>query len=231
MIKGFKGVSLVDYPGKICSVVFVYKCNFRCPYCFNIDLVLPERYRQLKDFSEDWILAEIKKRENFIKGVVITGGEPTLWKEKLILFLNKIKSETKLDIKVDTNGSFPEVLKKIIDEKLVDFVAIDFKTSPEKYALVNGDFKKVESSLNILKNAKDIEWEVRITCYPPFINLDTLKDILPYLKDVKNIALQKYLDKNTLSPYCVPPYSVEEMEKLFSFLKEKLPSVNIVKRF
>ncbi len=83
MIKGFRGTSLVDYPEKIAAVIYTYRCNFRCPYCYNIELVLPEYYNQLPEISEDEILEELNLRKNFIQGIVITGGEPTFWKKKL----------------------------------------------------------------------------------------------------------------------------------------------------
>ncbi len=230
MIKGFIGTSLVDFPGRIASVVFVYRCNFRCPYCYNLDLVLPERYETLETISGDWIINELKRREGFIKGLVITGGEPTLWGGELFSFLDRIKCETGLPTKIDTNGSLPEVLKKLLESRLVNFVAIDFKTSPEKYALVGGSFKQVEKSFSILKESS-IESEVRITCYPPLIDKETLNEMLPYLKGFKTIALQKFVPGKTLNPEPVSPYSEEDLKSFAKFLKENLPDAQIVERF
>ncbi len=230
MIKGFIGTSLVDFPGRISSVIFVYRCNFRCPYCYNIDLVLPEEYEKLETIPEDWVIEELKRREGFIKGVVITGGEPTLWGEELFSFLDRVKCETGLPVKIDTNGSLSEVLKKLFEAKLVDFVAIDFKTSPERYALVGGSFKQVKKSFTLLKEAS-IESEVRITCYPPLIDKETLGEMLPYLKGFKTIALQKFVPGKTLNSEPVSPYSEEELKEFARFLKENLPEVQIVERF
>jgi len=230
MIKGFIGTSLVDFPGKISSVIFVYRCNFRCPYCYNLDLVIPEEYQKLETIPEEWIISELKRRERFIKGVVITGGEPTLWGKDLFSFLDRVKCETGLPTKIDTNGSLPEVLKELLATKLVDFVAIDFKTSPERYALVGGSFKQVEKSLFLLKGAS-IESEVRITCYPPLVDRAVLSEMIPYLRGFKVIALQKFVPGKTLDPSPVSPYSETELRELSAYLKEHLPETKIIERF
>jgi pyruvate formate lyase activating enzyme len=230
MIKGFRGTSLVDYPGKIASVIFTYGCNFRCPYCYNLDLVLPERFNQLEDIPEEEVLKELERRKGFIKGVVITGGEPTIWERKLIAFIERIYFELQLPVKLDTNGSNPQIIKALTEMEIVDFWAIDFKTSPEKYKEVGGDFEKVEESLNILRNYPD-KVEVRITCYPPLISEEELKEMIPYLKGFKFIALQKYVPEETLSGEKVEPYSEDFYNWAIDFLKQHLPEAEIVKRF
>ncbi len=220
----------MDYPGKICSVIYTYKCNLRCPYCYNIELVKEEEYTRLPTLSEDAVLEELKRRRGFIKGVAITGGEPTLWGKDLMEFIERIKIETELPVKVDTNGGYPETLEGLLKENLVDFVAIDFKTSPELYPVLKGSFERVKRSLEILSNFPE-KCEVRITCYPPLVNLDTLEKMVPYLKGFKKIALQKYLSEKNLIPKEVFPYSKEEYLRLKELLERNLKDVHIIERF
>ncbi len=230
MIKGFRGTSLVDYPGKVASVIYLYGCNFRCPYCYNIELVLPEFYKDLPDISEEEILENLKKRKGFIQGVVITGGEPTLWEKKLHLLMERLHFEIGLPVKLDTNGSNPKLLKRLLEENLLDFIALDFKTSPQKYSLLGGDFEKVKETLELLKNFSE-RVEIRITLYPPLITEEDLREMLPYLSGFKNIALQKYLPEKNLSGKPHTPYSEETCEYLSNFLKKNLPEITLLKRF
>ena len=230
MIKGFRGTSLIDYPGKIASVIYTYLCNFRCPYCYNIELVVPEEYNKLEDLSEDFILQELSRRKGFIKGVVITGGEPTLWGERLIHLIERIYYEIGLPIKLDTNGSNPELIKTLFNRGILDFLAIDFKTSPKRYHEIGGDFKNVEKTLNIAK-AKPEKVEIRITFYPPLVSEKDLKEMIPYLKNFKYIAFQKYVPDKTLEKNENPPYSPDFYEKAKNLFREFLPEVEIIERF
>ncbi len=230
MIKGFRGTSLVDYPEKIAAVIYTYRCNFRCPYCYNIELVLPEYYNQLPEISEDEILEELNLRKNFIQGIVITGGEPTFWKKKLYSFIERIKGKINLPIKLDTNGSHPDLLKNLLEENLLDFVALDFKTSPFKYPEIGGSFEKIYETLDLLKDYKE-KVEIRITLYPPLINLESFEEMLPFLEGFKRIALQKYLAEKTLSQAFVTPYTEEDYKKFYQRLISTYPSTQIIKRF
>lgn len=230
MIKGFRGTSLVDFPGKIASVIFTYTCNFRCPYCYNVELIKPEYYQNLETIPEETILKELKRRKDFIKGVVITGGEPTLWGKKLVSLLEKIKIESDLAIKLDTNGSQPELVKFLIENKLIDYLALDFKTSPKRYGEVGGNFEKVKKTLFLLEKFLENS-EVRITLYPPLVGFKELEEMLPFLKGVKNLALQKFLPEKTLKEEEVTPYKLEVYQKIHAYLEEKLPEVKIWVRY
>ncbi len=171
-IKGLDKVSLIDYPGKIGPVLFLGGCNLRCRYCQNPDLALDSK--ELPEISEIEILEFLKKRASLIDGVTISGGEPTLSKN-LIPLLKKIK-EFELNIKLDSNGFFPELIGKCIDAELVDYVAIDVKTSPGKYNELTGrdvDFSKIVDTFNILKNSS-IVYEARTVCIPDYV---TAKDL------------------------------------------------------
>ncbi len=230
MIKGFRGTSLVDFPGKISSVVFTYLCNFKCPYCYNVELIVPKYYHSLETLKEDFVLEELKKRKNFIKGVVVTGGEPTLWGKKLVDFLEKVRLETELAIKLDTNGSYPELIKFLIKHQLIDYLALDFKTSPKKYEEVGGEFERVRKTFHFVKDFFE-NFEVRITLYPPLIDFKELKEMLPFLKGVKNIALQKFLPEKTLKEEYIKPYDLSYYKKIHAYLEENLPETKILVRY
>jgi len=230
MIKGFRGTSLIDYPGKIASVIFTYLCNFRCPYCYNVDLVLPERVSKLPDISEDQIMEELKRRKGFIKGVVITGGEPTIWGEKLINLIERIYYEIGLPVKLDTNGSNPEMVKTLLERGIVDFFAVDFKTSPRRYDEVRGNFRDVEKTFDLLRRVPE-KVEIRITFYPPLVSERDLEEMLPYLKNFKFIAFQKYIPEENLNRKNVEPYSRDFYKWAKDFFKSHLPQAEIIERF
>jgi len=223
MIKGFRGTSLVDFPGRLAAVVFFGGCNFRCPFCYNVDLVIPERLRELEDLSPSEILAELKRRENFITGVVITGGEPTLHKNLLRTLLEQIRHETPLAIKLDTNGSQPEVLETLLKENLLDYVALDLKTSPERYPELGGNFKAVKTTLQILKKAP-CPFEIRITAVPRFISLKELKALLPYFEGAALVAIQRFMNEyEHLAPEeDLGLYQPEELKELKLFLEKEI---------
>jgi len=232
MIKGLRGTSLVDYPGKLATVVFLGGCNFRCPYCYNVDLVLPERLRELPNLSEEEVLAELKRREGFIRGVVLTGGEPTLWGRKLLRFCERLRAETGLSIKLDTNGSRPEVVVQMLSQGLLDYVALDFKTSPSRYAELAADFAPVAETLEILKTLKG-RTEVRITLVPSLVGLQEVEEMLPYLEGLPRLALQKFVGEvELLDPaFSTRTYSPEELTSFEEFFAYHLPQTEIISRF
>jgi len=160
-IGAFQKLSLIDYPGKISCVVFTQGCNFRCGYCHNPQLVLPELFENIID--ENIIFGYLAKQKEKIEGVVITGGEPTIHK-KLPEFISKIKTRGFL-VKLDTNGSNPIMLKILFEEKLLDFVAIDIKTELDNYAEmcgVNINPDIISESINLIKESS-VERQFRIT--------------------------------------------------------------------
>jgi len=230
MIKGFRGTSLVDYPGKVASVIYTFGCNFRCPYCYNLELVLPELGKDLPEISEDEVLEKLLTRKGFVQGVVVSGGEPTLWGKRLHFLLERIRFEAELPIKLDTNGSNPELLKQLLEENLLDYVALDLKTSPSKYSLLGGDFTKIASTLELLKGIPE-KVEIRITLFPPLVTEEDLREMLSFLEGFQNIALQKYLPEKNLSGRPVTPYPEETCEAFLEELKRNLPRAKLLKRF
>ncbi len=224
MIKGFIGTSLVDYPGKVASVIFTGGCNLRCPFCYNVDLVLPERLSQLSDIPEEEILKKLKNRKGFVDGVVFTGGEPLLHKDFVKHFIPKVK-ELGFFVKIDTNGMFPERLRDVLP--MVDFVAVDVKATPQRYPEFGGVWEKVKRSIELLKTS-EVDYEVRITAVPVFINEESLKEIGPKLEGVKRVVLQKFVNtRGTLDPSFqgVHPYTKQEMEELAKLLRPYVKAV------
>ena len=159
-LSGLQKLTLLDYPGKVACTVFTAGCNFRCPFCHNAGLVLPDRLFQ--DITEEEILAFLKKRAGILDGVAVTGGEPLLHKE-LPAFLRQVKDLGYL-VKLDTNGSFPDRLEAVLSEGLVDRVAMDIKNSPDLYAKTAGiphlDLANIERSKNLLLTGS-VEFEFR----------------------------------------------------------------------
>jgi len=164
-IGGFQRFSLIDYPAKISAIIFTQGCNFRCPYCHNPELVDPKLFTSAID--EDLILSFLRKRVGKLDGVVITGGEPLL-QHDLIEFIKKVKEMGYL-IKLDTNGSYPEKLERLLD--LIDYIAMDIKAPLEKYHdVVRTDVctEKIMESITIILNG-DIDYEFRTTVVKAFL--------------------------------------------------------------
>ena len=211
-------------------MVFLGGCPWRCPYCYNVDLVLPERLKLLPDIPEEEVISELKRRKGFIKGVVLTGGEPTLWGRRLKAFLERIKYEVGLPAKLDTNGSHPELTASLWEEGLLDYLAVDFKTAPSRYPELSADFEPVAESLELLKEL-DLRAEVRITLVPGMISGKDLEEMVPYLRGIKRVALQKFVSEaETLRPdfprSSLPP---DFLSAIVNSLREHLSAEIIVR--
>ena len=136
LIGGFQRVSFIDFPGKVCSIIFTVGCNFRCPYCHNYRLVLEEEIKNLSLIPVDEVFRYLEKRKRKINAVEFTGGEPTLQSD-ILEIMNRIK-QLGLAIKLDTNGTNPNILEKAIEEDLVDYIAMDIKAPLERYSELTG---------------------------------------------------------------------------------------------
>ncbi len=198
-IGGFGKNSLIDFPGTIACIVFTRGCNFFCPYCHNPDLVTgPGTRSAAGNLSEpdnliepEWIFDFLDKRKGLLQGVVITGGEPCLQKD-LPQFCLKIK-QMGYKVKLDTNGSFPRVVEHLLKQELLDFVAMDIKTSLENYSLVapdNFDARKIADSVKIIMNNAP-DYEFRTTCSRPFINAEILENIGRMVSGASRYSLAK----------------------------------------
>ncbi|MCX8158384.1 MAG: anaerobic ribonucleoside-triphosphate reductase activating protein [Candidatus Diapherotrites archaeon] len=229
LIKGIQKITLIDYPNKIASEFFVGGCNFRCPFCQNKDLVLyPEK---LKTIREDEAIEFLKKRLKFIEGVVISGGEPTIY-EDLPIFFEKIKKETQLPIKLDTNGSNSKVIKKLIEEKLVDYIAMDIKSSKEKYSLatnVDVDIKEIDKSIKILKK-NDVDYEFRTTVVPEIVTENDIEEIGKWIAGAKKFAIQQFIpNENCIDPNYKnkTPYAKEKLIEFQKIMKKYISNCEI----
>lgn len=169
-IGGFVKQSLIDWEGKVAAVIFTKGCNFRCGYCHNPSLVLPELLRQTQDMKEEEVLGFLDKRRDWLDGVVISGGEPTVH-EDLLPFIQKIKA-LGLPVKLDTNGSNPEVLQQLVAGRWIDAVAMDIKSSLSlpcyqkvNYTMTASLLEKIQESVRIIK-ASGLEYQFRTTIIP-----------------------------------------------------------------
>ena len=199
IIGGLHKNSLIDYPGKISCVIFLSGCNFDCPYCHNPELARG-RFLSPGYLSEDLIFDFLGNRKGFLDGVVVSGGEPTLQKG-LISFCEKIRLMG-YPVKLDTNGSRPEVIKKLIDEDLVSYVAMDIKTDPSHYTSLIKDDCSIDDiflSVRIIKES-NIDYEFRTTCIKSLVNKSTIENMSYLIKDSKLYTLQQFSKTDVLHP-------------------------------
>ncbi len=190
-IGGLLKFSLIDYPQKMSAVIFTQGCNFRCSYCHNPELVLPQEFHT--PLLEKDVLAFLEKRRHQLEGVVISGGEPTLQKD-LIPFLRKIK-KMGYAIKLDTNGSHPEVLQSVISQKLVDYIAMDIKSPLEKYHLFtqgNDYLAEIKSSIEMIRTSA-LDYEFRTTYVKSVLSEKDISKILEILKGDKAYHTQSFI--------------------------------------
>lgn len=196
---GLQKTTLVDYPGKVAATVFTVGCNFCCPYCHNPELVLPELIKKQPTITEKEILDFLKERQKLLEGICITGGEPTIQPD-LIDFIKKVK-DLGFSIKLDTNGSCPNVLNNLIEEKLIDYVAVDIKAPEEKYKIFSKDKKiieKINKTIKLLKQNK-IDYEFRTTLAPNILNEQDILTIVDWIKFAPCYFLQRFQSGKVLN--------------------------------
>ncbi|NPA58714.1 MAG: anaerobic ribonucleoside-triphosphate reductase activating protein [Aquificae bacterium] len=225
-IAGIQKFSMIDYPGKMSAVVFVQGCNFRCPYCHNRELVLPAYFQ--KTMEEEEVFNFLAERKGKLQGVVITGGEPTIFPD-LPDFLKRIK-KMGFYTKLDTNGSNPEMLKTLIERKLVDFVAMDVKAPIEKYSQIAGvevDREKIIKSIKLIIQS-GIEHEFRTTLVKGILQYSDLLKIVNLIKGAKRYAIQNFHPAETLVDEKYKSktgYPKDKLNKFGKRLKDRFASV------
>lgn len=210
-IAGIQRTSLIDYPGKVSATLFTLGCNMKCPYCHNKQISFDFADASVMDLKD--VFDFLDERKGFIDAISLSGGEPTLQPD-LLDFCREIKKRYGFLIKFDTNGTFPKVLHQAIDEKLVDYIAMDIKTSFNKYQEHLGiDGALVYESYKVLSISK-INYELRMTCYPDFIDPNNIRELLPMLDVEDRIYIQQcYLNKDSESPvYNIPSYDHSQLE-------------------
>ncbi len=211
IIGGLAKFSLIDYPGKVAAVLFTRGCNFRCPFCHNSELVLPDRY--CEPIPLESVFDFMEKRKGKLDGIVITGGEPTLHKD-LPEFISQIKEMSYL-VKLDTNGSNPTVLRDLIDKKLIDYVAMDIKATFEKYDSLTGvtaDISKIKESIELITTS-GIDHQFRTTVVKELLTANDLKK----MKEVwsEKLVLQEFKESEKIIDNSLnrcESYTEEEMK-------------------
>lgn len=222
-IAGVQKVTLLDYPGKVACEIFTQGCNFECPFCQNSGLI---PITNTGEFSEEEIFEYLTLRKNILDGVVITGGEPTVQKD-LKGFIKKIK-DLGLLVKLDTNGGNPKVLQELIDEKLVDYVAMDIKNIFNKYNITSGkkiNLDNIKKSIEILKASK-IDYEFRTTIIKEMHSLDDIINICKLVGNAK-YYLQNFEDSENVIDHSLHGFSREELLFIDKYLKDVFPNVEI----
>lgn len=227
-IGGLQELTLTDFPDKVACIVFLVNCNFKCKFCYNKELTSNAFFKKSKRklISQEDFFYFLDSKKKMLDGVVITGGEPTL-SPGLIEFIKEIKQKGFL-VKLDTNGSNPEILKKLFEQKLIDYVAMDLKSSEKKYKLItqsNISFTKILDSINIISTSK-IPHEFRTTLYPK-ITLEDLKEMSALIKGEKWFLQQfvgkKVLDKKSKN---LKPFTSKKIDLFLSELN-KITRVSI----
>jgi pyruvate formate lyase activating enzyme len=210
---GLQRLSLIDYPGKLCATIFTAGCNFRCPYCYNEDIVLD--YPAMPKMPEDKIIEFLHPRLGFLDGVCVTGGEPTIHRE-LPKFLGRLKSIGSL-VKLDTNGSRPKALAYVMEKGLVNYIALDVKVPLGRYEETVRYRVKPEGLKETIKliRRSGVDHEFRTTVVPGLLDGDDLEEIAMTLAGSKRYVLQQFRPGKTLCPDFkdVKPYSEAEMRQ------------------
>ena len=229
MISGLQKMTLLDFPGKVACTVFLQACNFRCPFCHNSDLLGAEGPEGMTDEA---LLTFLKKRQGLLEGVCITGGEPTLRKD-LPELLRQIKA-LGYPIKLDTNGSRPEVLKDLVREGLVDYAAMDIKNCPQRYGETVGipkmQLDSIERSMKFLLEGT-LDYEFRTTVVEEFHDETAIKNMALWVKSLcpgkkaKRFFLQSFIDRDSvLSPglHAVSPEKMQVFSRLLAPCAEQV---------
>lgn len=210
---GFQKMTMLDFPGYVACTVFTPGCNFRCPFCHNSLLVT--RMNDSEIYTEDDILSYLKKRQGVIDGICISGGEP-LMHDDIFDFVKKVK-ELGFLVKIDTNGSFPEKLEKLIGSGNIDYVAMDIKNCPEKYAetvaIADFDIEPVRKSVQILLSGK-VKYEFRTTVVKEFHTPQDMVQTGKFIQGAERYFLQHFIESEGNIQQGLTPLCKEEMENL-----------------
>lgn len=225
IISGFSKLTLLDYPGKVACMLFTQGCNWNCKFCQNSDLI---HYDKESLIDEEEIFSYIKQREKVLDGIVISGGEPTMQKD-LVEFLKKLRG-FKIKIKLDTNGSNPLVIQKIIDEHLVDYIAMDIKNIFEEYEPIINIKKinvdNIKQSINIIKES-DVDHEFRTTIMKNYHDILKIIKIYDYLGKDEKYYLQNFEDGDAVLDKSLIAFTKEELVSLNDTLKKNYPNIRV----
>ncbi len=223
---GLQRFSLIDYPGELAAIVFTVGCNFRCPYCHNPELVNGTTER----LSEDHILSFLSKRRGKLTAVSITGGEPTIHGKKLLSFIEAVK-DLGYKVKIDTNGTNPELLETLIKERLIDYIAMDVKAPLNRYSKVvkaNVDKSLIKKSVGLIMES-EIPYEFRTTVLKGLLCEKDIEEILRIIKGARLYCIQNFIPTKTLDLSFLNRISLskKELEKLKNLSKKYVKTCKI----
>ena len=223
-IAGLQKLSLLDYPGKVACTVFLSGCSLHCPYCHNAELISPQASGE--EISQTRLMEFLDLRKGKIDGVCISGGEPTLCSG--LPELMKAIRKKGFSVKLDTNGTNPEVLKQLIDKNLIDYVAMDIKNSRIRYHETCGAevLPQIEKSVQLLMNG-NIDYEFRTTVCKPLHTLNDMKDIGLWLKGAKRYFIQQFVGSGNVPDKSLSPFSPEELKQLKNAVLPYIPNTRV----
>jgi len=237
-IGGFQKFTMLDYPEKVAATIFTTGCNFRCPYCHNAEIVDPKLIDYEIGFKEKEIIDFLEDRKGSLDGICITGGEPTL-QSGLMEFIRKIK-EMGFLIKIDTNASHSNIVKNLLNEDLVDYWAIDIKTTPEKYKIMTKKedvIKNIEQSIDMITQSRS-DLELRTTVVPGYVTLDDFDKVIDWINSINKevfselyrYSVQNFRPEKTLHANFgkVLPYQDDYLEKIAEKIKKNCENVVVV---
>lgn len=219
-VQGWIRVSLLDYPDHLCSTLFIAGCNFRCPYCHNKDLI--NKNGSLEQIAWGEIVEWLDANRRMIDGVCFTGGEPTLCAD-LESMIDDIK-RLNLKVKLDTNGTNPQMLKRLLGLKLLDFVAMDIKAPLRKYSMVcrtNVDLQNIKESVEIIKSSAP-RYEFRTTFHPSLLSIEDFYQICEWLRGAPTYVIQNCRTGDNLDPFFsrLSPASYEDVQDIASLCRK-----------
>lgn len=225
-IHGLQKLTLLDFPGRTACTVFTAGCNFRCPFCHNAPLVTT--INSQNEYLAEEIFSFLKKRQGLLDGVAITGGEPLLT-DGIFDFIREIR-DLGFKVKLDTNGSFPERLNKILEEGLVEYVAMDVKQTKEKYSKIidikDFDISPINDSIKLLINSK-IDYEFRTTVVKEYHQIEDIEGIAKWIEGAKNYFLQSFKDSGELIGDNLSAHPKEILEKMGEIASKYVKNVSI----
>lgn len=224
-IHGLQKMTLLDFPGKVACTVFLGGCDFRCPFCHNWDILDPSTPVIME---EDEFYKFLDKREGLLDGVAITGGEPLL-RTGMVDFIKGIKSRGFL-VKLDTNGNHPDLLKELVSEGLLDYVAVDVKNNKERYGETVGipmlDISKIEETISFLLEG-NVPYEFRTTVLRQFHDADSFKGIAEWIEGAEHYFIQSFVDRETVPFSGLEAYSPEELEEFKKLVEPHVKHIDL----
>lgn len=225
IFNGFQKMTLLDFPGRVACTLFAGGCNFRCPFCHNAGLVLGG---VTESYSEDEILDYLSKRKGLLDGVCITGGEPLL-RSDLKEFIIKVRA-LGYAVKLDTNGSLPERLYELIEEGLIDYVAMDVKSSMVGYGravgIENFDTADIEKSIDLLLEDR-VDYEFRTTVAHPLHSAEDIEALCQRIKGAKRYFIQNFVDSGNLIGEGLSALDPEIMQQMLEIAKKYIPDTSL----